>query len=193
MLSGKTFELADFDRRTRMAIQYSDLVDLWGVDALIHFPADRFESEIGFHPDLFPPAGAMPADVPILFTAYISGPIKLFDLIEFQVGDEEPLRLAVIGGAPDNPNLLFGLDLATGVVALLDPETPAVELVSSSYALFVEFLVRLGRFISADPGGAARAAQARELRDELRVADPAAFADPESWWSIAFTQLTVAK
>jgi hypothetical protein len=95
----------------------------------------------------------------------------------------------VIGGLPDSPDLLFVLDTSTGVIALLNTAGPPMELVNSSYALFVEFLYRLGRLISTDPGGEARQAQARALHEELRIADPAAFEDPESWWSTAFTQL----
>jgi hypothetical protein len=166
------------------------MADFWGADQLLHFPVDQFESEMRFSPDLLPPGGAMPDDVPILFTVYLSGAIKLFNLVEIRIGDDDPLRLVVLGGAPDSPNLLFCLDLGTGVVGLLDSDGPALELVNSTFALFVEFLYRLARFISSDPGGAARTEQAAVLHDELVTVDPSAFQDPESWWSMAFAQLT---
>jgi hypothetical protein len=177
-------------REAEMAVTYSALAQLWGAEHLVHFPVEQFAADMRFDAELLPPGAALPDDVPILFTVDVAGPIELFNLVEFQVGEDEPLRLVVLGGSPDDPNLLFALDMATGVVALLDPSGPGLELVNSTFALFVEFLYRLARFISADPGGTARAEQANVLRDELITTDPSAFSDPESWWSMAFGQLT---
>ncbi|KWW98057.1 hypothetical protein TH66_22405 [Carbonactinospora thermoautotrophica] len=172
-----------------MLIKYSDLADLWEEDELVHFPFDRLGPWVRFGRDLFPPGGAMPVDVPILFTVHLSGDVHLFSVLRIQVGEGEPGQVIVLGAVPGDQGLLYCLDTETGAVLLLGTDTGSLELVNSSFALFVEFLYRLAQLIRNDPGGAERAAMARHLRTELAAADPAAFEDPESWWSVAFMQL----
>jgi hypothetical protein len=170
-------------------IDYQEMIDLWGVDGLLHFPLDRLGTHLGFDPLRLPPEGAMPAEVPILFTAYLEGDIDLFDVLEIQVGDDEPMGLIVLGTVPDDEQMLYCLDGDDGRVLLVSLDPFSMEQVNSSFALFVEFLWRLDRFLRDDQGGAGRAVVAAALRHELTALDPAAFADPESWWSIAFGQL----
>ncbi|WP_258401865.1 SUKH-4 family immunity protein [Micromonospora noduli] len=68
----------------------------------------------------------------------------------------------------------------TGAVVLLDLETPNFETVNATFAAFIEFLYRLGRFVATDRGRA-RAARAAAIREELMDVDSSAFADPKSW------------
>ncbi len=104
-------------------IDYQEMIDLWGVDGLLHFPLDRLGTHLGFDPLRLPPEGALPAEVPILFTAYLEGDIDLFDVLEIQVGDDEPMGLIVLGTVPDDEQMLYCLDGDDGRVLLvsLDP------------------------------------------------------------------------
>lgn len=172
-----------------MTASLAELTELWGADQVVYFPLDKLGSTLAFGPELLSPGGVLPENVPILFTVYTDESPKLFDLLEVEVGDTAVLHLVVLGAAPDSSDLRFCLDTATGVVGLIDVTTPSAELVNSSHALFVEFLYRLTQLILADDGHTSRAPRAQALRDELNTADPAAFADPESWWSMAFDQL----
>ncbi|MFI5843761.1 SUKH-4 family immunity protein [Catenuloplanes sp. NPDC051500] len=173
-----------------MSVTYAELRSLWGDGNLIHFPLDKFDAVLGpLGPELFPPDGAQPIDVPILFTTVIAhSQIEVYTHLQLEVGDEE-YELIVLGASPRDDELLFCLNAATGAVLLLDLGTPALELCNSSYATFVEFLFRLGQLIATDPGGRERARRAMELHDRLESLDPAAFADPEAWWPMAFSQL----
>lgn len=168
-------------------INYDALVNLWGADRLVHFPLDRLGPELSFSRDLLPPAGAIPSDVPILFTTRLIGEIQLFDIVELHIGDQQARRLIILGAAQDDPNLFYGLDTVSGAVELLDPIAPGMEQVNSTFVLFVEFLYRFTPLIGVDPVEEAGSIQA--IRDELGAADPTAFDSPESWWSIAFAQL----
>ena len=51
---------------------------------------------------------------------------------------------------------------------------------------FVEFLYGVARFARDEKGGEQHEARARELQRRLAGIDPAAFADAETWWSMAF-------
>lgn len=176
-----------------MAVSYDELLDLWGAENIIHFPVSSLLDVIEFGPESLPPDGAMPMDVPILFTAAVADDdLELFSQLQVEAGHLPPLRLIVIGAVPDDPDLLFTVDAESGAVLMVDPKESTIEAVNSSFALFVEFLYRLGRLIENDPGGAERAAQAAAIREDLRAADPAAFEDPESWWSAAFLQLSAS-
>jgi hypothetical protein len=84
---------------------------------------------------------------------------------------------------------LYCLNGDDGRILLVGLDPFSLETVNSSFALFVEFLWHLERFLQNDQGRATRAAPAAALRHELTAIDPIAFADPESWWSIAFGQL----
>jgi hypothetical protein len=171
-------------------LTHDDLMAQWGADRLIYFPIDEFPRLVAVMPDAFPPDGGMPVEVPILFTVVVDRDgIQLFSVLRVQVGDDSPTELIVLGCAPEEPAILFCLEPRTGAVMLLDTEAPAYELVNTSFAAFVEFLYRLDQLIATDPGGRERAARAARLREDLAAVDPAAFADPESWWSAAFAQL----
>lgn len=169
-------------------LSYDEMVVLWGEDSLLYLPADHVEA---LRCDLrgLPPEAAIPAEVPLLFTAYIEGDLELFDVLEIQVGDNPPFGLLVLGAVPDE-EMYFCLDGDSGAVMLLDLGDPTgLEQVNSTLANFVEFLYRLELFIRADRGKATRELPAAEQQRELAALDPSAFADPETWWSIAFAQL----
>ncbi|GGQ72207.1 SUKH-4 family immunity protein [Couchioplanes azureus] len=175
-----------------MPLTHAQLLAHWGARRIIYFPLDRFLSRIQVGPEAFPPDGAIPVEVPILFTVAVTAPdLELFSLLNLQLGEDQPTTLIVIGCVPSDPDMLFCLDPATGAIMLLDldPEHPGYELVNTSFALFVEFLYRLDELIQSDPGGEARADHAAILRRDLHDLDPDAFEDPESWWSAAFAQL----
>ncbi|HEY8533281.1 MAG TPA: SUKH-4 family immunity protein [Micromonospora sp.] len=175
-----------------MTITHSQLLAHWGPRRLIYFPLDRFLEHIRVGPEAFPPEGALPLEVPILFTVAVDVPdVELFSLLRVQVGVAQPILLIVIGCVPDEPSMLYCLNPATGSIVLFDtnPDHPGWELVNTSFAAFVEFLYRFDELIQSDPGGAERVELGRELRQKLVEVDPLAFEDPESWWNVAFQQL----
>lgn len=177
-----------------MTVTYDQLVDLWGPTNLIHFPIRELLSVIEFGPDALPPDGAMPIEVPILFTAAVSdGGIELFTQLKLDIAGRPSMRLIVIGAVPADQKMLYAVDAASGGVVLVDVEEPTVEVVNSTFAIFVEFLYRVGQLIQNDPGGVERARRAQALRAELVELDPLAFGDPQSWWSIAFDQLLASR
>lgn len=128
-------------------------------------------------------------EVSVVFTTFVKGEIELFDVVKMQVGNAEPVNMVIIGAVPEDDDLLFALNLASGAVLLVDLNQGAVETVNSTARDFVEFLYRLSMFIDADQGRASRAEPAARLRQELTRLDRMAFEDPESWWSAAFAQL----
>ncbi|MBO0807123.1 MAG: SUKH-4 family immunity protein [Actinobacteria bacterium] len=174
-----------------MTLTYSALATRWGEEQLVHLPLDSIGSELLFSFDRLPPGGALPSEVPRLFTVHLAGEPGLFDEIRCEFADRGPYRFLVVGAAPGSPELLFGLDLVTGLVVLMDSVGQAVEPVSSSLAAFVEFLYRLAPLV--DPDRPAPVADTvAELRAELRAHDPAAFDSPQSWWSMVLDQLARA-
>lgn len=174
-----------------MTVTREQLTALWGERGVIYFPDQRFDAILGpLGPEVFPPYGALPVEVPILFTVEVTAPdVELFSTLSIELGDQGPRPYIVLGCSPEDPMLLFCLDAKTGEVFLLDLQTPNFELVNSTFAAFVEFLYRLGQLIATDPGGRERAARAAAIREDLRAVDAAAFADPESWWNMAFNEL----
>ncbi|WP_410817863.1 SUKH-4 family immunity protein [Micromonospora sp. 050-3] len=174
-----------------MTVTYEQLIDLWGADGVLHFPVDRFDDILGpIRPETFPPNGAFPTDVPILFTVDVAVQgLELFSKLRIEVGDAGPRTYLVLGSSPEDSQMLFCLDTLAGGVELLDLESPNFEQVNTTFAAFVEFLYRLGQLIANDPGGRERAARAAAIRADLTMVDPSAFADPEAWWSLAFGQL----
>ena len=169
-------------------VSYQDMIGLWGEDGLHFLPPDRVEP-MGFDLGSLPPEGAIPAEVPLLFTAYIEGDFELFNVLQIEIGDRESLGLLVLGAVPDG-KMYYCLNGDDGTVMLLDVgESTGLEVVNSTLGSFVDFLYRLDLFIRADQGKGTRAAPAARLRAELTALDPAAFADPESWWNVAFAQL----
>ncbi|MFI6948018.1 SUKH-4 family immunity protein [Streptomyces sp. NPDC050422] len=170
-------------------LDHQDLVDQWGMKRLIHFPVDRYRQLLNFDLTLLPPNGAIPTFLPSVFTVNINGPARLFNVIEMHLG-AEVLRFIAIGAAPDDPDLLFCLDTNTGAVALVDINQPAIELANSSVRTFVQFLTSLQQLLKNNgKGHPIRAGEVSRLNRELRSIDSAAFADPESWWSVVFLQL----
>jgi SUKH-4 immunity protein of toxin-antitoxin system len=173
-----------------VVIEFREMVELWGEAGLLYFPIERFGPRLGFDMSRLPPEGAMPADVPILFTAYIEGDFELFNVLEIQVGDKDSRGLIVLGAVPDDRDMLYCLDGDNGAIFLLGVgEQASMEAVNSSFANFVEFLYHLDRLIQSDEGKVGRGPRAARLRSELETVDPSAFSDPESWWSVAFAQL----
>ncbi|MBO0873411.1 MAG: SUKH-4 family immunity protein [Pseudonocardia sp.] len=174
-----------------MTLTYSALAARWGEERLIHLPLDSIGSQLLFSFDGLPPGGALPSEVPRLFTVDLAGGPGLFDEIRCEFEGREPYRFLVVGAAPGTPELLFGLDMLTGLVVLMDSVDQAVEPVNSSLAVFVEFLYRLAPLV--DPDRPASVADAvGELRAELRTLDPAAFDNPQSWWSMVLDRLARA-
>lgn len=176
-----------------MAVTRAQLMAHWGARRIIYFPAEeRLLKYIQVGPEAFPPDGAMPTEVPILYTVAVTAPdLDLFSVLSLELGEDRPTLLIVIGSVPSNADMLYCLDPATGAVMLLDldEDNPGYEQVNSSFATFVEFLYRLDELIQSDPGGTDRALWAASLRGELLQIDATAFDDPESWWNAAFTQL----
>lgn len=174
-----------------MTATFEDLTALWGADGVVHFPVEAFADVLGpLRPEVFPPAGTFPSDVPILFTIDVEvRGLEQFSKLKIEIGDRGPRIYIVLGSSPEDANMLFCLEAGTGAVVLLDLASPNFEQVNASFAAFVEFLYRLGRLIATDPGGRERAARAARIRGELTAVDPSAFADPESWWSLAFAEL----
>src|SRR5205814_8573751 len=158
---------------------YEDLVALWGQDMIIHFPIDQLGDVVTCGPDPFPPDGAFAIEVPLLFTPAIDGQVKLFSVLNILAGPASVTRLIVIGGAPDDDDLLFCLDPATGAVGLLQLTEPALEHVNASLKHFVEFLYRISRFIGEGHRGAQRVSNAHHLRHDLTALDPTASTDQE--------------
>ncbi|NKZ05962.1 SUKH-4 family immunity protein [Actinomadura latina] len=169
-------------------MDYRDMVALWGEDGLLYLPADRVEP-VSFDVARLSPEAAIPAEVDPVFTAYVEGDVNLFNVLEIQIGDRDPLALIVLGGVPEQ-QMYYCLDGDTGAVVLLTVEEHAdLETVNTSMAAFVEFLYHLQILIREDQGRASRAAPAAQLRERLSRLDPHAFRDPESWWNAAFMQL----
>jgi hypothetical protein len=97
------------------------------------------------------------------------------------------VRLVALDALLADPHTLYCLDANGGAVAL---ENAELELINSSMATFVEFLLRIDQLIAADLGSAAtRGNRVRGLRDLLTELDPVAFQSPESGWTAAFEWL----
>lgn len=178
-----------------MVVTHDQLLAHWGPHRLIYFPLDRFLDRIQVGPGAFPPEGAIPVEVPILFTVAVDAPdVHLFSLLRLQLGEANSTLLIVVGCVPAEPDMLFCLNPETGAIMLLDlnPDGPGYELVNTTFAAFVEFLYRFDEFIQSDPGKAARADLALALRRDLYEVDSQAFEDPESWWNTAIRQLSVS-
>jgi hypothetical protein len=171
-------------------ITLEDVRRQWGEANLVQLPVERYARILRVDPRTLSPEAALPVDVPVLFTAEVNGDVKLFDLVQIRIGDDQTIRLIVLGAAPGDTGLLYCLDAGGGSVVLVDLRTPSIEPVNSTMAAFVEFLLRLAGLIStADSRGASWIARVRRVQDELSTLDPAAFDDPESWWHVAFEQL----
>lgn len=87
-------------------------------------------------------------------------------------------RLIVVGAVPDDSGRLFTVDAETGAVLLLDRSERTIELVNTTFALFVEFLYRVGR---ATPDA---------VREDLETLDLGPLANRDSWWSSTLRRLS---
>ncbi|WP_155829750.1 SUKH-4 family immunity protein [Glycomyces tenuis] len=138
----------------------------------------------------YPDVDFIPIDMSVVFTSYLDGRFKLYDDIVLELGSQGSLKLVVIGAVPNDPDsTLFCLDTATGRILMLDVNKGTLEPVNSSFRALTEFLYHFALFVSQDSGLAGRAQRAVTLRSKLTQIDSGAFADPESWWSVAFMQL----
>ncbi|MFG3525232.1 SUKH-4 family immunity protein [Streptomyces sp. NPDC047917] len=170
-------------------LDHHDLASSWGSEGLVYIPLEKYRRFSKFDASLLSPGGAVPAELPSVFTTRTDGPAKSFSLIEIKVGKEDASHLVTLGAAPHDNGLLFCLDMADGGVALLSLDDPAIERVNSSLLTFVEFLTHLKNFSDANTDRMDGARRITHLRRKLTKIDAHAFSDPESWWSIAFTQL----
>lgn len=168
---------------------FQEMVDLWTADGLLYIPLDRVD-KFAFDLGKLQPEAAIPAYVPYLFTAYLDGSIGLFNILEIEAGDEPSIALLVIGAVPDEP-LYYCINIQNGSVLLLDTGEPAgLEVINSSPSLFLDFLYQLELLIRADQGKEGRRTRATTVRQKLTSLDRVAFSDKDSWWSMAFEQLT---
>jgi SUKH-4 immunity protein len=171
-------------------ITLTDLVGQWGEQGLVQLPMERYARIFRVQPRTLSPEGVLPVAVPILFTAEVDGEVKLFDTVRIRLGERQTLNLIVLGAVPRDPGLLYCLDASGGTVVLVDVNTPSIEPVNATMALFVEFLLRFAQLIDADSGpGPQRSGRALRLREELAELDPTAFERPDSWWVVAVQQL----
>ncbi|MEU6251022.1 SUKH-4 family immunity protein [Glycomyces sp. NPDC047010] len=160
----------------------------WEPDNVVRFPRDQWMREFAAPAASYPDVDFLPVEMSAVYTAYLTGRFELYTALD--LGGDAGMQLKVIGGVPsDRDGMLFCLDTATGRVLLLGVAEGTLELVNSTFKALTEFLYHFARFVDADSGAAGRPARAKALRATLHAADPAALADPESWWSIALMQL----
>ncbi|WP_051393544.1 SUKH-4 family immunity protein [Glycomyces arizonensis] len=160
----------------------------WEPDNVIRFPRDQWMREFAAPAASYPEVDFLPIDMSAVYTSYLTGRFELYSTIN--LGGEETMRLKVIGAVPsDRENMLFCLDTKTGRVLLLGVAEGTLELVNATFKALTEFLYHFALFVDADTGAAGRSLRAKALRATLNAVDPGAFADRESWWSIALMQL----
>lgn len=160
---------------------YDELIELWGADNVIHFPVGDLVDVIEFEPESLPPDGAMPLEVPDLFTVVVGDEdddLEVFNQLLLETPGLPTTRLIVVGAVPDDSGRLFTVDAETGAVLLLDRSEMTIELVNTTFALFVEFLYRVGR---ATPDA---------VREDLETLDLGPLANRDSWWSSTLRRLS---
>jgi hypothetical protein len=174
-----------------VTITFDEMVSHWGQDDLVQMPVERYARVLRVDPRTLSPEAALPADVPVLFTAEVSGNVKLFSLVTMRFGNGAgTVRLIVLGAVPADPRTFYCLDANGGGVALVRLEGAELELINSNMATFVEFLLRVDQLVAADQGTrVAHLNRVRDLRGQLAELDPVAFENPQSWWTAAFEQL----
>ncbi|GAA2272673.1 hypothetical protein GCM10009853_028080 [Glycomyces scopariae] len=167
-----------------------EYVKAWGPDNVVRFPRSRWMREFAAPARAYPDVDLLPVDMSAVYTGYLTGRHELFSRIDLERGPAVTLRLLVVGAVPADPEAtLFCLDTASGRVLMLGVRDGTLELVNASFKALSEFLYHFAEFVNQDTGRAGRARRAAVLRSTLAKIDPAAFADPESWWSVTFTQL----
>ncbi|WP_326710589.1 SUKH-4 family immunity protein [Streptomyces sp. NBC_01474] len=132
----------------------------------------------------------LPRNCGALFTTEVDASPPLFTVRNFS--DDGSNRAVILGGPRDDPKMRYFLnvrDRFVGLIALRDE--PRGEVVNSTLADFVEFLYHIARRdVSPAPASAAEGVQdADQLAEILIDRDPHAFREPDTWWSIALTQI----
>lgn len=160
-----------------------------GEENTVPYPRRVWMDTFRLPAEVYPRIDFLPIDMSVVYTAYFTGDVELYDQVTIQIDEDRPEVFMIVGRVPEDANMWFVFDTDTGAIMLLDNDEPGLELVNSTFAHFVDFLYHFGLFIDADEGIDGRAPRAARLKETLMDIDPAAFADPESWWSAAFAQL----
>ena len=163
-----------------------------GEENTVPYPRAVWMETFRLPAEVYPEIDFLPIDMSVVYTAYLSGQVELYDQVTVQLNEDTPGTFMIVGAVPDDSDMWFVFDTDTGAIMLIDTDEGALEMVNSTFAHFVDFLYHFGLFIDADEGIEGRAPRAARLRETLMDIDPAAFADPESWWSAAFAQLEAA-
>jgi hypothetical protein len=167
-----------------------EYVSAWGADNVVRFPRSRWMREFAAPARTYPDVDLLPVDMSAVFTAFLTGRYELFALVDLERGRSGTLQVLVVGAVPADPEAtLFCVDTATGRVLMFGVRDGTLELVNATFKALSEFLFHFALFVDQDTGRAGRARRAAVLRATLTEIDPAAFADPESWWSVTFMQL----
>ncbi|MEU6857994.1 SUKH-4 family immunity protein [Glycomyces sp. NPDC046736] len=170
--------------------------DLWeGEEGTIAMPVAQWRSQFRAPAAVYPDADFLPDAVSIFYTAETPGDMPLYAQVNLEPDPEDggpAVPTVLIGSVPDEGDMLFLFDTDKGEVLYLDLREGIPELVNSSLRTFVDFLYELTLFVDADTGLAGRAERARTLHQRLLSIDAAAFAESDSWWSVAFQQLESA-
>ncbi|MDA1363110.1 SUKH-4 family immunity protein [Glycomyces luteolus] len=165
-------------------------VQAWGESNVIRFPRDAWIEQFPAPRETYPDVDVIPIEVSVVFTSLLNGRFDLYSVINLNVGPQSTLQLVVIGAVPaDSDNTLFCLDSGTGRVLMLGVSNGTLEPVNATFKQFSEFLYHFAIFVRYDNGKQHRAQRASVLRSQLERIDPSAFADANSWWSVAFTKL----
>jgi hypothetical protein len=155
---------------------------------MVPYPREEW-IEDGHPAAALPDGDEIPIDVEVVYTAYLTGRIELYDRIRLTTEDGKlDIPLIVVGAVQDDSNLLYVLDPKTGEVLQFDLKQQEVQGVNTNFRCFVEFLYHFAQFVEADEGKRGRAARAASLRETLRRIDPNAFQDG-GWWPMVFDQL----
>ncbi|MDN3241290.1 SUKH-4 family immunity protein [Glycomyces tritici] len=161
---------------------------LWSEDEMVPYPRGPWV-EAGMPAPALPEGDEVPLDVAVVYTAYLTGDLKLYDPIRLTTATGSlDIPLIVIGAVPEDHDLLYMLDPGTGDVVLFDLTGQEVQGVNSNYRCFVEFLYRFAQFVEADEGKPDRADKASALRESLAAIDQNAFQEG-AWWPMVFDQL----
>lgn len=160
----------------------------WDEGEMVPYPRDQWISN-GMPTGSLPPGDEVPTDVAVVYTADMSGQIRLFDTIQLSTENGKlDARLIALGVVATDPELMYAMDPNTGDVILFDMVDYDIQGVNTNYRLFVEFLYRFAQFVEVDQGKPGRTEKAAELREALRSIDPNAF-DEDAWWPMVFNQL----
>lgn len=162
----------------------------WGDDNIIRFPRDQWIEKFTAPLRSYPDVDFIPIELSVVFTSFLQGRFDLYSVINLDLGPQRALTLVVIGAVPaDRDNTLFCLDSGSGQVLMLGVTGGTLEPVNASFKQFTEFLYHFAVFVSQDSGIQGRAQRATALRTALADIDPSAFANPDTWWSVAFVKL----